>query len=154
MKIQSFCIASLLLALLIFACQGAKPAAVEKIDGNTTTLLPLRLHEFTGLRDGYILRGTITFVRNKISAPAIETITPDSLILRIVVEPGVPTRFVSGRFHLRNGKELLEGTVTSSDLIFHGGQGGLPSLGGTFLFRTDWGEAYKVYIPPTEVARK
>lgn len=151
---QSYCAAPFLLALLIFACQNVKPAAVEKINGNTTALLPLRLHEFAGVRDGYILRGTITFVRDKTSTSLTEPVAPDSLILHIVVEPGVPTRFVSGKFRLRTGETLAEGTVTSSDLIFHGGQGGLPSLGGTFLFHTNAGESYRAYVPPTEVVRR
>jgi len=126
---------------------------VEKINDNTKILLSLRLDSFTGLRDGYAIRGKIIFLYDKTSVSSIKTFTPDSLILNIVVEPGVPTRFISGKFRLRNRGKLFHGPVTSTSLTFLGGQGALPSLGGTFLLKANQGESYEVYIPPTEIAR-
>ncbi|MBI4551672.1 MAG: hypothetical protein HY710_05350 [Candidatus Latescibacteria bacterium] len=147
------CVVSLFTVLLI-ACQGAQSASVEQIRGSTASRLPLRLQACTGLREGYTVHGTFRFVRDPSGNPITGIVPPESLIVQIEAEPGVPTRFISGTFRLYTKEGPLQGTVSAPSLTFLGGQGGRPSLGGTFLLKANQGDSYKVSLPPTELARE
>lgn len=105
------------------------------------TRLPMSLSSFSGSRDGYRALGEMVFS---------EKDSPDRLVIRFVLEPGVPTRFVSGDYAWRG----QAGPATCLSIDFFGGQGGLPSVGGTFEVKTPDGRAYQIFLPTTEMPVK
>lgn len=101
----------------------------------------MTLSAFAGIREGYRAIGEMTFT---------EKDSPHRLVIRFVLEPGVPTRFVSG--HYSWGAQT--GPVTCLSIDFFGGQGGVPSVGGTFEVTTPDGQAYQIFLPTTEMPVK
>jgi hypothetical protein len=126
-----------LIILLAFAACGPKKQA-SVIRATDHIRLPMVLTSVVGKREGYSARGTITF---------IDTSSRDSLVIRFTLEPGVPTKFVRGEYSWKT----FQGDVTCSSVDFFGGQGGMPSVGGNFVFTRPDGSAYAVYLPTTEM---
>ena len=145
-----FCI---FLIIALKGCQKNNVPEVIRTVGKETTVLPLTLRSFIGVRDGYDAEGEIIFAGPS-SGPAPQDSTlPDSLILHIKVETGIPARFISGRYSLIAPKVRFRGSFKADALSFFGGQGGLPSLGGKFSFATEFGEKYEIRLPPTEIQK-
>ena len=147
-------VTTLLAALQLVFCYGNRPPSVEKIIRGTASVLPLQLVEMSGLRDGYYVDSTILFTRN--AAPSAERIPGDidSLILEVRIEAAVPSKFISGLYRMFTPGEIFRGRMKCPSLNFHGGQGGLPGLGGVFEFKNEIGDFYRVYLPSTELMRK
>ncbi|KAB2879259.1 hypothetical protein F9K33_09820 [bacterium] len=131
----------LFLLLILSACVAKKEAAVSRISETGKMPLSLELSSLAGTREGYHAHAVLTFV---------DTVSRDSLIIRFTLEPGVPTKFVSGEYTWNR----LSGEVTCTSIDFFGGQGGVPSIGGNFDFYTSDGEKYTVYLPTTEMKIK
>lgn len=97
-----------------------------------------------GGRDGAKTRASYFFTR------------PDSawLELRLVVEVDPEPKMTWGRWYLDEGGTQITGGVRADDVRFLGGQGGDPSLGGTFILRGDQGEQFRILLPPIPLGGK
>lgn len=124
--------------MLCAACGPKKEASVSRAMESGPVKLPMALSSLTGKREGYKASGTVIFV---------DAGARDSLTIRFVLEPGVPTKFVRGGYRWKS----LSGDVSCSSVDFFGGQGGVPSIGGNFEFTTQDGASYQVYLPTTEM---
>ncbi|MBL7995583.1 hypothetical protein JNM05_09450 [bacterium] len=131
----------LFLLLILSACGPKKEATITRVTDAGTTPLPLVLNSLVGTREGYHANAVMIFV---------DISSHDSLIIRFTLEPGVPTKFVSGEYSWNR----LSGEVTCSSVDFFGGQGGVPSIGGNFLFTTADGSRFAVFLPTTEMKMK
>ena len=132
---HTFC----LLLVAFTACGPAKEASVTR--NSDQARLPLVLNSLSGLREGYVAHGEMMFM---------DADSPDRLLIRFTLEPGVPTKFISGEFSWG----AKTGEVTCSSIDFFGGQGGIPSIGGKFAMTTPDGVSYAVYLPTTEMKVK
>lgn len=122
--------------LMFSACGKPQEAMVTRAsDGQH---VPMKFVSLTGSRDGYLARGRMEFSDINTGGP---------LLIDFVLEPGVPTRFQGGEFQWRTEG----GPVSCTSIDFFGGQGGYPSIGGSFAFQTKDGTQYKVYLPVTEM---
>jgi len=149
--IKEFFIISLVLFNL--QCQGHQEASVEKIDSTSRILLPLHMEKLVGLRDGETVDIEVTFLGNSEVTHENGLNSPDSLMLQIQLQFGVPTRFRSGSFRWYRKDELFQGQLTSTSVTYYGGQGGLPSMDGRFQFRCNGDGRYETFIPTTEIVR-
>ncbi len=130
------------LVLLTAACSCGRPreAYVAHVEENAESILPLSLVSVAGLRQGYRADARMIFTG---------TATMDSLIIDMVFEPGVPTKFVRGRYRWTQAGQLMTGDLMCRVIEFQGGQGDPSSVGGTFtIVREDIGTC-KVYVPTT-----
>ena len=124
------------------------------IGEDSAVLLPMHLLKVTGRRDGYYAYIHAKFVSNNHFISSEEPTVPDSIIMEISIEIGVPSQLSSGNYRLYENRQLFKGSVSSSYIHFTGGQGGLPGFGGDFLFKTSGGASYKINLPPEELKRR
>ncbi len=120
------------------SCGPRKEASVSRLSDGVSNTVPVVLNSFTGKRDAYNALAEMTF---------IDSISMSPLVIRFKLAPGVPTRFISGDYSWQN----FAGEVTCTAIDFMGGQGGLPSVAGTFSFTTADETTYIVYLPTTEM---
>lgn len=130
-----------LLLLLLIACAPKKEAGVSQITDKGKALLPMEMHSLTGQREGYAANAELVY---------INTESKDTLVIRLEMEPGVPTKFIRGEYKWK----AFTGEVTCSSIDFFGGQGGVPSIGGNFEFSTSDGDKYFVFLPTTEMKKQ
>ncbi|MBK8233457.1 MAG: hypothetical protein IPK72_23490 [Candidatus Eisenbacteria bacterium] len=124
-------------------CGPSEPALQMK-SGEEWVPGSLSYARVVGGRDGAKTRASYFFTR------------PDSawLELRIVVEVDPEPKMTWGRWYLDEGGTQITGGVRADDVRFLGGQGGDPSLGGTFILRGDQGEQFRILLPPIPVRGK
>lgn len=130
-----------LLLLLLIACAPKKEAGVSQTTDKGKVRLPLEMHSLTGRREGYAANAELVY---------INTESKDTLVIRIELEPGVPTKFIRGEYKWK----AFSGDVTCSSIDFFGGQGGVPSIGGNFELYTSDGGKYSVYLPTSEMKKQ
>jgi hypothetical protein len=139
-----------IMALGLGGCSRDNTATVVELSGQQPTPLPLRLASLTGVRAGYLVNATLQFtaLSQQTSADASQ------LAVRVVLRVGIPTTFERGDYELVLQGERHAGPVTSPSLTFLGGQGGNPSIGGTFVLHdSDGAPAYRVTLPNTVMRR-
>jgi len=141
------------LVLFNLHCHENQEASVLKLNGSAKDRLPVGLAELTGLRDGEIINISARFQGYFEVKPNDGLRSPDSLILQIQLQFGVPTRFRSGSFRWHEKDQLFQGSLSSTSVSYHGGQGGLPSMDGRFQFEIRDHGQYETYIPTTEIVR-
>ena len=124
------------------------------IGEDSAVLLPMHLLKVKGRRDGYYAYIHAKFVSNNHFISSGDPTFPDSIIMEISIEIGVPSQLSSGNYRLYENRQLFKGSVSSSYIHFTGGQGGLPGFGGDFLFKTSGGASYKINLPPGELKRR
>ncbi len=137
-NVQLSCFISL---LVVASCGRPDSASVRRDSGEDSAQLPMALMSFVGKRDGYYANAEMTFK---------DSLSGDHLQIRLELEVGVPTKFLRGEYRWGTSS----GEVTCSSIDFFGGQGGLPSVGGVFAFRTPDGVSYRVELPTTEMNLK
>lgn len=130
-----------LILCFCISCASKKEPGVSRVDNAGFEKLPMELHSLTGQREGYEANAELRYV---------DTRARDTLAIRFTLEPGVPTKFVSGEYRWKT----QSGEVTCLSVDFFGGQGGVPSLGANFTFVTREGEKYIVVLPTTEMKSK
>lgn len=130
-----------LILLFFFACAPKKEAGVSQLRDNGKVLLPMELNSLTGQREGYATNAKLIYIHAE---------TQDTLVILLELEPGVPTKFIRGEYKWK----MFSGKVTCSSVDFFGGQGGVPSIGGSFAFSTSEGVTYSVFLPTTEMKKQ
>lgn len=128
----------LFLLFVFTSCAPKKEAGVSRVTDNGKVRLPMEMSSLIGKREGYAANAELTYVDKE---------SRDTLVIRMTLEPGVPTKFVSGEYLWK----ALRGEVTCSSVDFFGGQGDVPSIGGNFEFSTSDGAKYAIYLPTTEM---
>ena len=140
--------------LFFYCCQKkTEEASVRIIGDDSAVLLPMHLLKVKGRRDGYYAYIHAKFVSDNQFISSEKPAVPDSIIMEISIEIGVPSQLSSGNYRLYENRQLFEGSVSSSYIYFTGGQGGPPGFGGNFLFITSGGASYKINIPPGELTK-
>ncbi len=142
---------TLLLPHCLSGCLGNSVPEVTRTVAGRTESLPLTLSLCTGKRDGYFAEGEMLFTKTPAAHASPRMEIPDSLLITLKIEAGVPARFISGRYTLITRSARFRGSITAEALNFFGGQGGLPSIGGRFSFTTEYQERYEVHLPATEM---
>lgn len=106
--------------------------------------MPCRLESLTGVRDGDRMSAQLTLVTDS-----------NRLTLDMVMQIGVPTRWVSGHYRWERGGSALEGAVSAEEEVtFLGGQSDGVSVGGVFLLLgPDNSPTHRVVLPTTKVTR-
>jgi len=115
----------------------------EQIDRDPAVALPLKLTEFSGLRDGAAVNAEARFGDGN-----------DSVTMTIMLVLRPPAEFRSGAYHGIIGGKMVSGTVECPSLDFQGGQTALPAVGGTFILKDGNRPAYRVRIPATQLTRR
>ncbi len=143
-----------LLAFVVLSlggCGEENTAIVVALTGDQSTPLPLRLTSLTGMRADYLVKAAMHFAVSP-QQPSASAAT--QLVVHIVLRVGIPTTFESGRYELVWEGVRHAGRVTAPSLTFLGGQGGNPSIGGTFLLQSASGaSAYRLTLPNTVLRR-
>ena len=151
---STFCWCLVLLALVVLSlgsCGQENTATIVALTGDQSTPLPLRLTSLTGMRADYLIKAAMHFTVSP-QQPSASAAT--QLVVHIVLRVGIPTTFESGRYELVWEGEPHAGRVTAPSLTFLGGQGGNPSIGGTFLLHSASGaSAYRITLPNTVLRR-
>lgn len=116
----------------------------ERIENGRSILLPLKLGPVYGERDAASVKAEIEFTDGS-----------DSAQMSIALHLRPPAEFTFGTYRASVGGNTSEGVVECESLTFLGGQAGLPSVGGVFVFKNAQGRpAYRVRIPPTPINRR
>ena len=132
------CILVLLLLASTTGCANTE-YRFERIDGDRSITLPLKLNGFNGRRDG----ATVS-VEARFDDGADRLRMNFSLFLR------PPAEFRSGTFEATIGGETTSGTVECQSLTFFGGQTASPTVGGVFVLRDRQNRpVYRIQIPAT-----
>jgi len=124
--------------LFVFACTNTD-YRFERIDGDQSGALPLKLAGFYGLRDGATVKAEANFVDGN-----------DTVVMNIVLFLRPPAEFQSGTYQASIGGKMTSGDVECPSLTFQGGQTALPNVGGLFILKdADNRPLYRVRIPAT-----
>jgi hypothetical protein len=140
-----------IVVLCLGGCGRESPATVVALHDDQSSPLPLRFAGLTGVRADYLVKAAMRFTASPQQASAPAT---TQLVVDIVLRVGIPTTFESGRYTLVLEGVRHAGRVTAPSLTFLGGQGGNPSIGGTFLLHSAIGPpAYRITLPNTVMRR-
>ncbi|MGE5646361.1 MAG: hypothetical protein ACM336_11275 [Acidobacteriota bacterium] len=127
-------------ALLVPACGGGKPPAIEDLGGREKLSL-YTLSVLRGARDG-----------DRLTAQAMFSDSSSMLTLDMRFKIGAPTALESGEWKWARNNTTSGGAVRARSVTFLGGQSGPPSIGGVFELLGAGGAAlYRVNIPVTEI---
>ena len=133
-----FCVC--VLPLLLFGCVKTD-YLFEQVDGSQPVSLPLKFEGLYGVRDGATVKAEARFVNGA-----------DVVTMNLVVFLRPPAEFQSGTYQASIGGKTSSGTVECPSLAFQGGQTALPSMGGTFILKSqDSRPLYRIRIPATQL---
>jgi hypothetical protein len=126
----------------LVAC-GNSDFRFERIDGDHSVTLPLKLDGFYGLRDGASVKAEAHFVDGN-----------DVVTMNIALYLRPPAEFVSGTYQATIAGKVTSGNVECPSLAFQGGQTALPAVGGVFILKDQNNRPlYRVRIPATMLTR-
>jgi hypothetical protein len=115
----------------------------ERLDGDQSVTLPLKLEGFYGLRDGASVKAEAHFGDGN-----------DVATMNIALYLRPPAEFVSGTYQASIGGKVTSGSVECPSLAFQGGQTALPAVGGVFILKDENNRPlYRVRIPATMLTR-
>jgi hypothetical protein len=124
--------------MLLAACANSE-YRFEQVEGDRSVPVPMTFDSLYGARDG-----------DSVTAEARFSNGSDSAQLNLQLHLGPPAEFVSGTYRISIGGKTMEGNVACPSLDYQGGQGSVPSMGGTFLL----GASYRVIFPSTPIQRR
>jgi hypothetical protein len=126
------------------ACNAPKPPSVQDLT-HQEDLSDAKMMTLRGTRDGATLDTEAMF-----SGRAL------SLTLKMRFAIGTPTTLMSGTWvRVRPPLPTETGTLTARNVSFLGGQGGSPSIGGTFdLLDANGMHKYRVVVPLLELTQR
>ena len=128
-----------LLALLV-ACGGERPL-VEQFQEGAWQPQPFQVASMAGRRDGIEV-----FFSLELHGEGARR-----LVLEGTIEVDPRARLVSGRWLEEGGSGASSGSVSASALLFLGGQGGRPGLGGQFTLSAAGAPRYRLNLPTTRL---
>ena len=130
------------ISLAFSGCSGTE-SRFETIENGNATAIPLTLQSVSGGRDGDSVNAAILFANGQ-----------DSAELTITMHLGPPAECASGTYRATIAGMTSQGLVDCESLTYLGGQAATPSVGGTFILRSEQGpQAYRVRMPPTPIRR-
>ena len=132
----------LLMSLIAMGC-GGEEGAVFEASGKDWQPAPLDIVSIDGVRDGEKIRVTYLY------GGAGDAVLEMELVVVVDPRPSLDT----GSWFYRGPTGQAEGTVAPKSLKFLGGQGGAPSVGGTFILNDGGKPRFKVVLPPTPVRK-
>ena len=116
----------------------------ERIDGDKSTMLPLKFDGIYGVRDGAMVTAEARFSDGA-----------DKVTMNIMLYLRPPAEFRSGTYQGVLGGKMISGAVECPSLTFLGGQTALPDVGGLFILKDEQnGPAFRVRIPATTLKRR
>jgi len=135
------------LLLAVAACVAAcvrREYRFERIEGTQTLAMPLKFDSLSGIRDGDSVKAELRFAAGA-----------DAARVRLLLHLGPPAQFRSGVYRVSIDGRTSEGMVTCDSLTYLGGQGDVPSIGGTFILNdAENRPAYRIVMPPTPMERR
>jgi len=116
----------------------------ERIDGNSSKEVPLKLTGLQGARDGATVHVQASFADGK-----------DTGQMALVLELNPTAECRSGTHRVEIAGQTTEGSVECSSVSFLGGQNAPPSVGGVFILKDAQSRpVYRVRIPTTPMSRR
>jgi hypothetical protein len=134
-----------LLTILLACATGCSSPEFqfERIEGNSSTAIPLKLTGLKGTRDGATVNVQASFADGTDTGQM-------SLVLQL--NPTAECR--SGTHRVEIAGQTTEGLVECVSISFQGGQNALPSVGGVFVLKdAQTRPMYRVRIPTTPMTR-
>jgi hypothetical protein len=115
----------------------------ERIEGNSSTAVPLKLTGLQGTRDGATVHVQASFADGT-----------DTGQMSLVVQLNPTAECRSGTHRVEIADQTTEGLVECTSIAFLGGQNALPSVGGVFILKDAQNRpVYRVRIPTTPMTR-
>lgn len=130
-----------LVVTLLSACGPSTPVVEEKISGAWTPS-SWTLQSAEGSRDGEKTRAWIVF----------KDPSGRKLELRLQIATTPDAELEVGRWYLDDAGVSRSGPASAKGIKFLGGQGGRPSVGGTYFFEEGDEEVFRVKLPAVELA--
>jgi hypothetical protein len=131
------------LFVLITSCSRPPKQPVEDLTGHEN-LASYVLQQVRGTRDGDRLDAEATFGNGS-----------SMLVVKMRFDIGSPTKLNSGHWQWTRDGRLTSGAVAERSVMFLGGQGGPPSIGGSYDLLDAGGAArYRITIPTSELKAK
>jgi len=132
------------LILLVFSPHcSRREFQFERIEGGSSTAIPLKLIGLQGARDGATVHVQASFADGTDTGQM-------SLVLQL--NPTAECR--SGKHRIEIAGQATVGPVECSSIAFLGGQNALPSVGGVFILKDAQNQpVYRVRIPATPMTR-
>lgn len=129
--------------VLIAACGKPPKPPVEDLTGHEN-LASYVLQPVRGTRDGDRLDAEARFGNGS-----------STLVVKMRFDIGSPTKLNSGHWQWTRGDRVIAGAVAERSVMFLGGQGGSPSIGGSYdLLDASGAARYRITIPTTELEIK